>query len=161
GACSDIGLFDSDEQAMSAYDFPACVTALGGADLGELTDDTGSAHVRVMGEGCERTFVMTSTAPRVDNLPVDPRTVAEAGGAPSLQTTNPLFDALFQLALAEAKENSVDAIRDYAFNDGAALPCPPGGCFETGRKWNYVWTRDTSYASDLGLGWVDPVRAKN
>ncbi|MEZ4406538.1 MAG: hypothetical protein R3A52_08695 [Polyangiales bacterium] len=52
-------------------------------------------------------------------------------------------------------------IRDGAFNNGGALPCPAGGCFETGRLWNYVWTRDTSYSVDLGLAAMDPTRARN
>jgi hypothetical protein len=37
------------------------------------------------------------------------------------------------------------------------MPCP---CFETGEKWHYVWTRDLSYAIDLGLWRIDPARAK-
>ncbi|WP_434430251.1 hypothetical protein [Aeromonas veronii] len=41
---------------------------------------------------------------------------------------------------------------------GQAIPCD---CFETGAKWHYVWTRDLSYATDLGLGVLDPLRARN
>jgi glycogen debranching enzyme len=146
-----------------AFDVPACVTAQGDArsEHRELVDDTGRASVEVSGQGCGRTFTLSSTASRKDDLPANPRTLSEAAGAPSVQTNSPMFDALYQLALAEAKEASVSSIRDYAFNDGAELPCPEGGCFETGRKWTYVWTRDTAYATDLGLAWADPVRAKN
>lgn len=145
------------------FDVPACVVATGEppAAATELSDDTGTASVQVEGSGCERTFVLSSTAARKDDLPESPRTVKERAGGPSLQTTSPMFDALYQLALDEAAENSVAAIKDYAFNDGKELACAEGGCFETGRKWNYVWTRDTAYATHLGLPWVDPVRAKN
>jgi hypothetical protein len=153
----------SDGGALPSFDVPACVVAEGDAppDGAELTDDLGEATVTVSGEGCARTFSLASSAARRDDLPASPRAIREQAGRPSLQTTSPLFDALYQLALDEAAEDSVAAIQDYAFNDGAALACPEGGCFETGRKWTYVWTRDTSYATNLGLAWVDPVRAKN
>ncbi len=145
------------------FDVPECIVAAGDApaQASELSDDTGTASVQVDGAGCERSFVLSSTAARKDDFPSSPRTVKERAGGPSVQTTSPLFDALYQLALDEAAENSVSAIKDYAFNDGSELACAEGGCFETGRKWNYVWTRDTSYATSLGLPWVDPIRAKN
>ena len=145
------------------FDVPACVVAEGepAAQANEVSDDTGTASVQVDGSGCERTFVLSSTAPRKDELPESPRTMKERAGGPSLQTTSAMFDALYQLALDEAAECSVEAIKDYAFNDGQELACAEGGCFETGRKWNYVWTRDTAYATHLGLPWVDAVRAKN
>lgn len=148
---------------LPPFDVPACVVATGEgpAEARALADDTGTATVTVEGEGCARSFVLTSTAPRRDDLPASPRAVRERAGGPSLQTTNPLFDALYQLALDEAEENAVASIKDGAWNGGADLPCAEGGCFETGRKWTYVWTRDTSYATHLGLPWVDPVRAKN
>lgn len=142
---------------------PACIeaTGTGAAPTHELEDTSGIARVIASGSACARSFVLTSTAVRRDNLPESPRTVAESDDRPSLQTKNDLFDAVFQLALEEAKENSVSAIKDGAFRNGQPFPCAEGGCFETGRKWNYVWTRDTSYAVDLGLAFVDPIRAKN
>jgi len=150
----------SDEQrARDAFVVPECVVANGAAASSTLSDPSGTARVAVSGAGCTRTFTLSSTAPRRDDLPAGPVTLREDG--PTVQTPSALFDALYQLALEEARQNSVAAIRDYAFNDGAELRCPEGGCFETGRKWNYVWTRDTAYASDLGLGWVDPIRAMN
>ena len=127
----------------------------------KLDDSTGVATVTVMGGACARSFTLSSTAERRDNVPANGRVVAEAEGRPSLSTGHDLFDALYQLALDEAKENAVASIKDGAFSNGAAVPCGEGGCFETGRKWTYVWTRDTSYAADLGLGWIDPVRAKS
>jgi hypothetical protein len=65
---------------------------------------------------------------------------------------------LFALAGAEMKQDSVSEIRDGSYNGGAAIPCD---CFETGEKWHYVWTRDLSYAADLGLAMLDPQRVRN
>jgi hypothetical protein len=84
------------------------------------------------------------------------RRVTEAPGQPHLRSGNPLFDGLFALAVEEAADDSVDEITDAQFNDGRAIPCR---CFETGAKWHYVWTRDISYAVDLGLAVLDPARA--
>ncbi|WP_200946344.1 Six-hairpin glycosidase-like protein [Rhodanobacter sp. Root480] len=72
-------------------------------------------------------------------------------------TASPLFDGLFAMALDDLHKDSVAAIRDDAFDHGQSMPCP---CFETGEKWHYVWTRDLSYAVDLGLWRIDPARAK-
>lgn len=144
------------------FDVPSCVEAPGrdATSSRSLEDGAGTATVTVTGAACARTFTLASTAARRDDEPKGPRTLVESGRA-SLSTRNDLFDALYQLAQEEAKENSVDAIRDGAFRSGAPLTCQPPGCFETGRKWTYVWTRDTSYAVDLGLGFVDPARARS
>ena len=148
------------------FDVPACVTAAKASnDAGipsgdEYEDELGKATATVTGEGCARTLTVDSTAQRKDNIPDGPRTFEEKDH-PSLQSGSVLFDALYQLALDDAKEASVSAIKDYAFNDGQETSCGEGGCFETGRKWNYVWTRDLSYATNLGLAWVDPNRARN
>lgn len=113
---------------------------------------------------CERTYRLESTAPLLDRGAggVDsPRLVTERAGRPTVRTGSVLFDALFALAITEADECSVASIRDGAFNGGAPLACPAGGCFETGRKWTYVWTRDTAYSVALGLASLDPRRARN
>jgi len=72
-------------------------------------------------------------------------------------TASPLFDGLFAMAQDDLRLDSVQAIRDDAFDHGQAIPC---ACFETGEKWHYVWTRDLSYAVDLSLWRLDPARAK-
>lgn len=84
------------------------------------------------------------------------RTVTESQSR--VRTGNALFDGLYALALAEAREDSVEQITDGQFNAGEPIPCH---CFETGAKWPYVWTRDISYSVDLGLALLDPVRALN
>lgn len=154
------------------YVVPACLGAEGAAEgASELVDDPNApvggnppegalrARVDATGAECTRTFVLSTTAALRDANPSNPRTVKERADRPSVQTKSPLFDALYQLALDEADEVKVDSISDWSFNDGKPVACGVAGCFETGRKWNYVWTRDTAYAVDLGLGWVDPARA--
>ncbi|MFO0659941.1 MAG: hypothetical protein U0165_08950 [Polyangiaceae bacterium] len=142
---------------------PNCTLSTGPHNAGTtlLVDPSGEASVSVEGTGCERTFTLSSTAPLRDNFPANPRVVVEPAGQPSLQTGHILFDALYALALGELAEASVDQIHDSAFNQGQPIACPAGGCFETGRLWTYVWTRDTSYAADLGLATYDATRAKN
>ncbi|BDT60807.1 hypothetical protein MasN3_43010 [Massilia varians] len=83
---------------------------------------------------------------------------AEQPGLPRIRTGNLAFDALFALAGAEMRQDSVSHIRDGNYNGGAAIACE---CFATGEKWHYVWTRDLSYAADLGLALLDPQRVRN
>lgn len=134
----------------------------GAADTDRLSDPPYEATVTVADRNsCARSYTMTTDAPLRDDQPDHPRSFAEAGGWPVLRSGHDLFDALYALALEEVRQNSVDSIQDGAFDGGAPVPCPPGGCFETGRLWTYVWTRDTAYAVLLGLGLLDPRRAKN
>lgn len=69
-----------------------------------------------------------------------------------------VFDALFALAATRCARTAWLRSKDGSYNGGQAIPCD---CFETGAKWHYVWTRDLSYATDLGLGVLDPLRARN
>jgi len=85
-------------------------------------------------------------------------TYAETAGLPTVRSGNLAFDALFALAGAEMKQDSVSQITDGNYNGGAPVACD---CFETGEKWHYVWTRDLSYAADLGLALLDPERVRN
>jgi hypothetical protein len=100
-----------------------------------------------------RQFVL-KTGPAT--APVE-KTISPASTDALLISKNPLFDAAFALSQLERQQNSVSEITDWGFNDQQALPCP---CFETGAKWHYVWTRDLSYALDLGLSALDPERAQ-
>ncbi len=85
------------------------------------------------------------------------RSVAESGERPRLRTPSRLLDALFALTMQEVADDSVASIRDAAFNDGRPIAC---ACFETGERWHYVWTRDVSYAADLGLALLEPGRTR-
>ena len=141
-----------------------CHPAIGDGTSGSDSwiDGNETANVTVADpDSCARSYTLTTTQFLVDDLPDNPRTVAELDEQPVVRTGHAMFDALYALSLEEVRENSVDAISDWAFNGGQPIPCPPGGCFETGRKWTYVWTRDTAYAVLLSLGLLDPTRAKN
>ncbi|HEX7986538.1 MAG TPA: alpha/beta hydrolase-fold protein [Duganella sp.] len=82
----------------------------------------------------------------------------ESAALPTVRSGSLAFDALFALAGAEMKQDSVSEIRDGSYNGGKAIACE---CFETGELWHYVWTRDLSYAASLGLGMLDPQRVRN
>jgi hypothetical protein len=82
----------------------------------------------------------------------------EDAALPRVRSGNLAFDALFALAAHEMRLDSVKEIRDGNYNGNQAIPCD---CFETGEKWHYVWTRDLSYAADLGLALLDPQRVRN
>ncbi len=78
--------------------------------------------------------------------------------ARTVRTASPMFDGLFAMAQDDLALDSVTSIQDGAFDHGQPMPCH---CFETGEKWPYVWTRDLSYSTDLGLWRFDPERARN
>ena len=166
GACSAKGGSGAATASSGAGGVPAasCLPAEGTVGVGsnEWLDGSLAANVLVDDrDSCVRRYTLSTTAPLRDNLPANPRSVSELEGQPVLRTGHDLFDALYALAHEEAREGSVDAITNFAFNDGQSIPCAEGGCFETGRLWTYVWTRDTAYAVALGLGLIDPTRAKN
>jgi hypothetical protein len=129
-------------------------------DVGELsgawTWDGGTVTVdAVVGQGGLRTYAMTSTHGMRDGGPNE-RSFTEHAGEPRLRSGNLLTDALFAMALEEARQNAVSEISDFAFEGAEACDC-----YQTGELWNWVWTRDIAYAVELGLAWVDPERAAN
>lgn len=83
---------------------------------------------------------------------------AEMADLPVVRSGSLAFDALFAMSMAEMRQNAVAKISDGNYNGGAPVDCE---CFETGEKWHYVWTRDLSYAADLGLALLDPARVRN
>ncbi len=160
---SDVSTLDVKSDTTGETPSLPCVlaTGTGAAATNKLVDGSDEATVGVSAALCRRSYFLSTTAPRRESLPASPRTITEAAEHPFVRTRNDLFDALYALALNEAKENSVAAIKDGGFENGAAIACPTGGCFETGRLWTYVWTRDTAYSVHLGLGALDPIRARN
>ena len=104
-----------------------------------------------------RSYTHSSSMQLRDPVPQH-ATYAERADLPYLRSGNLAFDALFALAASEMRQDAVSEIRDGNYNGGAAIPCD---CFETGEKWHYVWTRDLSYAADLGLALFDPARVRN
>ena len=115
-------------------------------------DDTVTVHIT--GEEF-RTYTISSTHPQRDSGPSE-RSFSEEEGDPILRSGHPLTDALFALAVTEAKQNAVSEIEDAAFQN--SVPC---NCYKTGDLWNWVWTRDIAYATELSLAWLDTERAKN
>ncbi|QZE13848.1 hypothetical protein K4L44_15060 [Halosquirtibacter laminarini] len=61
---------------------------------------------------------------------------------PQFTSDIPLLNALYRMALEEAK---ADSEKD--------------GTWRTGQKWGGVWTRDVSYSTILGVGMIDPNRS--
>jgi hypothetical protein len=118
--------------------------------------ETATFSITDEGKGL-RHYRLVSSAPQREDGP-GAIGVAEHADWPRMRSSNPAFDALFALAVDEMQRNAVSEIRDEAYNNGRPLPCT---CFETGAKWHYVWTRDLSYAADLGLALLDPVRTRN
>ena len=105
-------------------------------------------------EGGLRTYHLASTHPQRDNASSE-RVLTEQEGDPLLRSGVLLTDALFAMAVQEARENSVSMIQDGLFLDPQSCDC-----YETGELWNWVWTRDIAYATELGLAWLDTERAK-
>ncbi len=110
------------------------------------------------GEPGTRVFTFDSEATLRDGIPAGgTRLVQEASPArPWITTGSVELDGLYALALEEAAENSVDEVADKSYRNGEPLRLE---AFQTGRLWQYVWTRDLAYACDLGLARFDPARA--
>ncbi|TQK07308.1 esterase [Herbaspirillum sp. SJZ107] len=104
-----------------------------------------------------RTYVHSTTMQLRDPGPQF-ASYQEDPALPRVRSGNLAFDALFALAVHEMRQDSVKEIRDSNYNGNAPIPCD---CFETGEKWHYVWTRDLSYAAELGLAMLDPQRVRN
>ncbi len=109
------------------------------------------------GQGDLRRFTLSSTQQQRDDKEKT-REFSESATHPRVHSNSPLFDALFSMAIDDMRQASVTAIRDDSYNNGQSIPCD---CFETGEKWHYVWTRDLSYAANLGLAHLDPQRVMN
>ncbi len=127
-----------------------CLTAALGAAMGttamaaDLEFDGRSARAEAAAQG---SFRLHTAAGEV-HVAAQPMR-SDSGSA--------MFDALFALAQQEMDADRVDAIRDPAFNEGRPVRC---ACFQTGERWPYVWTRDVSFAADLALSRLDPVRTR-
>ncbi len=163
GVDADVNDGDIEDDVPVDIVEPNCIEAEGTwpAATDNWVDGPHTATVEMIGYPCQRNFSHRSTQPLRDNQPANPRIYRERDGWPSVSTGNIMFDALYALSLEETRECSVSAIEDYAYNGGNPIQCPPGGCFETGRLWKFVWTRDTAYAVDLALAALDPTRSRN
>ncbi len=121
-------------------------------------NDTVTVRCQTQADGTRR-YTMSTTHALRDNDPASKEiTFAERPDDPRLRSGNLLFDALWAMAIEEVHQNSVPSVFEGGFNQGKPVPCV---CFQTGAKWTWAWTRDTAYAVDLGLAWLDPARAEN
>ena len=115
-----------------------------------------TVSISATGSPGSRRFDLSTSFPQRDNGP-QRRSVTEGSrGGPYITTGNTTFDALFAVTIDDAHQDAVATIKDSSYNGGNPIAC---NCFETGEQWHYVWTRDLSYALDLGLAGFDPQRA--
>lgn len=118
-------------------------------------DNTSTVYEAPRSDGLKSYYLKTD-APLRDDVPTNKEIkIDESIAYPNTRTASPLFDSLFALAMQEVQKSSVTTISDPGFEDAKC------DCFETGEKWRYVWTRDTAYATDLGLAAIDPLRSMN
>ena len=103
-----------------------------------------------------RTYKLTTDVLLRDNIPWNKeKTIQVTNDYPQLETGSPLLDGLYALTMQEVNENSVEQITDPSFSTSQCH------CFETGRKWNYVWTRDIAYSAHLSLAALNQKRTLN
>ncbi|WP_426336342.1 alpha/beta hydrolase-fold protein [Pseudoduganella sp. R-31] len=150
---------------------PAAAIAVAFATAGALAGGPALAHTSIElpfgsykasfatpdAQAALRSYTQSTNMPLRDNAPQS-IAFSEQAGSPKVRSGNLAFDALFALAMTEMKQDSVQAIRDGSYNGGQPIACE---CFETGEKWHYVWTRDLSYAANLGLAMLDPQRSRD
>ncbi|MBI2522028.1 MAG: hypothetical protein HYV97_16545 [Bdellovibrio sp.] len=101
-------------------------------------------------------YLLRTTHLLRDDLPRSKeRLVRENRNYPIMRSNSPLFDAIYAMSINEVEENCVEEVRDSSFSTGNCH------CFETGRKWTYIWTRDISYSAHLALAGLNQTRTKN
>jgi len=159
----DAAMFTDADANTASFVVPDCIEAIRSSTTPSLSfeDTRGLVSVGVQGTACQKSYHLETTQAFPDPRRAQFRDFEEDSSFPVIRTGNEIFDALYALGITEMKENAVDAISDHAFNNGQPILCPSGGCFETGELWHYIWTRDISYAADLSLAALDPVRVKN
>lgn len=117
-----------------------------------------TVSITATGSPGSRRFDLSTSFPQRDNGPQRRTVIEGAQDGPYITTGDTTFDALFAVTVDDARLDAVTTIKDSSYNNGNPIPC---NCFETGEQWHYVWTRDLSYALDLGLAGLDPKRAVN
>ncbi|MBB3104211.1 MGH1-like glycoside hydrolase domain-containing protein [Azomonas macrocytogenes] len=119
-------------------------------------DETVSVSVENQ-QAQQRTYTFNTTMKLRDDVQQQ-RVFTEDTAQPLLRSGSLFFDGLFAMALDDLKLLSVSEIRDDNYNGGDPIACH---CLQTGEKWTYVWTRDLSYAAQLGLASLNPARVAN
>ena len=145
----------------TAYQYPADIAPHQGTTQSlhfeTIDNNTQIATFSSKSIGELKEYVHETTAKLRDPVPSF-SVYREDKSLPYLRSGNMAFDALFALSIDEMKLDSVDVIKTSNYNGGQSIACE---CFETGEKWNYVWTRDLAYSAHLSLALLDPQRVKN
>ena len=124
-----------------------------------FTDGNDTAEISSTVVNGLRQYTLKTSAELRDNRPADKtRVFTENSSMPHLRTGSLMFDGLYAMALDDARLNAVEKIRDASFTPTAVFDMP---YYQTGEKWTHVWTRDVSYAVDLGLATLDQQRCAN
>ncbi|HAZ11958.1 MAG: hypothetical protein A2X86_07095 [Bdellovibrionales bacterium GWA2_49_15] len=116
-----------------------------------------SAWATVVGNSPDtKEYLLRTSLMLRDDLPRSKEIqIRENRNYPVIRTDSPLFDSIYAMSIKEVDENAVEEVRDSSFSTERCQ------CFETGRKWTYVWTRDISYSAHLALGGLNQGRTKN
>ena len=99
-------------------------------DTGIQVDPTNDVHTFHFGSSTvhvdmEENQGLRSYTVSSSRLPSEPRQFSEAVNDPKLRSGNLLTDALFAMAVIEAKENSIAQISDAAFTDSTTPASSP------------------------------------
>ena len=123
-----------------------------------ITNGLNIAKLEILNQKMNQ-YEISTTAKLRDNLPSNRKIKIDGSSLDkAINTQNDFFDALYLLAQVEALSNSVERIKDGAYDNGNPYNI---SVFETGEKWTYVWTRDVAYSIDLALAAFDPLRSLN
>ena len=150
---------DDPDGADPSGDPPGLPPALEGARTDPPTLDGAGTSVEVQPvEGGLRRFTLHSPADDLDPEVTSPRVALEREGAPRLESGCPRVDALYALTLDDLRLLAAPGEEPPA---GLAPTDGEYGWFHTGARWPGVWTRDVSYAIDLGVGVLEPLRSRS
>jgi hypothetical protein len=119
----------------------------------------GLPSVEILDEtaGGARAYELRSDQPLRDDFPPGGRLrIAEPQEGPRCRSGSVRFDALYAMAVQEARQNAVSRVNDADYAHGKDFEAD---VYQTGEQWHFVWTRDLAYALHLGLALYDPERA--
>ncbi len=123
-------------------------TGANGLPTVEMVDESASGA---------RAYELRTDRPLRDEFPPDGRIhIAEPEAGPRCRSGSMRFDALYAMAVQEARQNAVSRVSDADYAHGKDFEAD---VYQTGEKWHFVWTRDLAYALHLGLALYDPERA--
>ncbi|GAA2523063.1 MGH1-like glycoside hydrolase domain-containing protein [Rarobacter incanus] len=151
--------------AAQAHEVSSAAACQSSPKTGQYSDGVETATVKILATDpvtCLRTYSLSSDRSSA-------QTFTESADDPIVRTGSTVLDGLYAFALHEEKLLRKDSITTDNYNGGQTISCNPSdvdeseqvGCYITGKNWTYIWTRDLSYASDLGMASIDPIRMRN